>query len=139
MATADTTNQLKANTEAIRENLSALKSLSTEQFKNNLDKNRQELHSFKHDMQSVFKGIDREFKRTFDFRSVLQKGLDDTAKQIQKTVQQSVMQAISQSIGGKGGLLGNLLQAPLSGLFRSSQGQSAADATRALMKGRRNL
>jgi hypothetical protein len=148
----DSTQQVKANTDAIRENLAAIKELGVSQLKNNLDKNRQELRSFKSDaeraFQDVFKGINRDFERTLDFRQVLQKGLNDTSKQIQKTIQQSITQAIQQSMGsrnaaqgntGIGGMLGNLIQAPISGLFRNSQGQLFADASKALAKGRRNL
>lgn len=144
------TDQVKANTAAIRENLTALKELGAAQLKGNLDKNRQELQSFKGDVegvfQNIFKGINRDFQRTLDFRQVLQKGLNDTSRQIQRTVQQSITQALQQSLGRQGGnaagggagLLGSLAQ-PLSGLFKNSQGQLFAEATQALRRGRRNL
>ena len=119
------TRRIRANTDAIKENLAVAKKFSSSPLRSSLDKQRQELQGFSREVDGIFSnvlsGIERDFRKTLDIKTIFRNGLDRTLNQVQGVVQQSLTQSIQQSIAGNGGgvggnLLGGFSKA-LSGLF----------------------
>lgn len=115
------TKDLQAHTAAVKENIAAVKELAASRLQPALQRQKKELQSFQSEVDGIFKnvfsGIERDFQKTLDFRTIARNGLERTLSQIQNVVERSISQTIQQAVSGNGG--SNPIATLGSGLFSS--------------------